>query len=467
MKTPGRRQGAAASKVRTGSTPGAQDSRSIQPPAGFDAREASTRLLHHILVKSRPLDEALGLLDNPEFAPLAPSDRTFARAIVSMALRRKGQIDDALARFVTSPLPEKRGRLDQILLTAGAQLLFMNTPAHAAINIAVAQTRADHGARRFASLVNAVLRRMAAARPDILTGQDAAHLNTPDWLWRRWCAHYGEDAARAIAVQHLLEPPLDLTVKSDAEDWAARLDGIALPGGSVRLAARGRIEALDGYAEGEWWVQDAAAALPARLLGDVAGLRVADLCAAPGGKTAQLAHAGAQVMAVDQSPKRLARLRENLSRLGLDAETAAADVTTWRPDTPFDAVLLDAPCTATGTIRRHPDIAHLKTPADLEKLASLQARLLDSAAQMLRPGGRLVYCTCSLEPEEGMAQIEGLLSNRPDFALEPISAESLGGPPEWVGEPGVLRTLPHLLPASDGKLSGIDGFFATRLRKIG
>ena len=233
-----------------------------------------------------------------------------------MALRRKGQIADALARFVTSPLPEKRGRLDQILLTAGAQLLFMDTPAHAAINIAVAQTRADHGARRFASLVNAVLRRMAAARLDILAEQDAAHLNTPDWLWRRWRGHYGEDAARAIAAQHLLEPPLDLTVKSDADGWAARLDGVALPSGSLRLAARGRIEALDGYTDGEWWVQDAAAALPARLLGDVAGLRVADLCAAPGGKTAQLAHAGAQVIAVDQSPKRLARLRANLTRLG-------------------------------------------------------------------------------------------------------------------------------------------------------
>ncbi len=467
MKTPVRRQAAAAGKAKPLGTPGAAGTPPAKRPAGFAAREAASRILHQILAKSRPLDEALALLDDPEFASLAPNDRAFARAIVSTALRRRGQTADALASFVTSPLPHKRGRLDQILLAAGAQLLFMDTPAHAAINVAVAQTRQDGGARRFASLVNAVLRRLAGTRAEVLADQDAARLNTPDWLWWRWCAHYGADSARAIAQQHLLEPPLDLTVKSDAQGWAARLGGLALPTGSVRLAARGRIEALEGYADGAWLVQDAAAALPARLLGEVAGLRIADLCAAPGGKTAQLAHAGAQVIAVDQSPKRLARLRENLSRLGLTAETVAADATRWRPLEPVDAVLLDAPCTATGTIRRHPDIAHLKSAADLEKLTALQTRLIDNAAEMLRPCGRLVYCTCSLEPEEGMAQIERLLSQRPDFTLEPISAEALGGLSEWVSAPGVLRTLPHQLRAADPALSGIDGFFAARLRKIG
>jgi len=467
MMTPARRQAAAAGKATRRGTPGTREGRTAKFPAGFAAREASTRILHQILAKSRPLDEALAILDDPEFATLAPNDRAFARAIVSMALRRKGQVTDALARFVTSPLPQKRGRLDQILLTAGAQLLFMDTPAHAAINVAVAQARQDGGARRFASLVNAVLRRLAGSKAEVLADQDAARLNTPDWLWRRWCTHYCADTARAITQQHLLEPPLDLTVKSDAQCWAARLDGVALPSGSVRLVARGRIEALEGYGEGAWWVQDAAAALPARFLGDVAGLRVADLCAAPGGKTAQLAHAGARVIAVDQSAKRLERLRENLARLGLEAETIAADATRWRPSEPIDAVLLDAPCTATGTIRRHPDIAHLKSPADLDKLAALQTRLIDNAAEMLCPGGRLVYCTCSLEPEEGMAQIERLLSQRLDFTLEPISAEALGGPSEWVCAPGVLRTFPHQMPAAEPGLSGIDGFFAARLRKTG
>lgn len=466
MVTPGGRQAAAAGKPKRRSRPDAQDEPTANMPAGFPARKASARILHQILTKSRPLDDALALLDAPA-ETLAPSDRGFARAIVSTALRRKGQIDGALARFVTTPLPENRGLLDAILLTAGAQLLVMNTPAHAVINIAVAQARADRGARRFASLVNAVLRRLAGARIGILGDQDAARLNTPKWLWTRWVAHYGADTAHAIAQQHLLEPPLDLTVKSDAQGWAARLGGEVLPTGSVRLAVRGRIEALDGYHEGAWWVQDAAAALPARLLGDVAGLRVADLCAAPGGKTAQLALAGAQVIAVDQSAKRLARLRENLSRLGLDAETVAADATEWRPETPFDAVLLDAPCTATGTLRRHPDVAHLKTPADLDKLAALQARLLDSAADMLRPGGRLVYCTCSLEPEEGIAQIEALLARRADLQLEPLADTPAGMRPEWLRPPGVLRTLPHQLPAAAPGRSGIDGFFAARLRKIG
>jgi 16S rRNA (cytosine967-C5)-methyltransferase len=434
------------------------------PPSGFDTRDLCARILRQILAKHQPLDEALGLLDRAE-PPLAPNDRAFVRAMVSTALRRKGQIDDALARFITAPLPENRGLLDEILLTAGAQLLFMETPAHAVINIAVEQSRRDRSARRFASLANAVLRRVARAGAEIVAAQDAARLNTPDWLWDRWATHYGEATAHAIAAQHLIEPPLDLTVKADPDAWAGRLSGMTLPTGTVRLATRGRIEALAGYDEGAWWVQDAAAALPARVLGDIAGRRVADLCAAPGGKTAQLAHAGAHVIAVDQSAKRLERLRENLARLNLEAETVAADVTEWRPDGPFDAVLLDAPCTATGTIRRHPDIAHLKRPDDLEKLAGLQMRLLDNAVAMLRPGGILVYCTCSLEPEEGYDQIERLLARRDDLTLEPIDPAPLGARQEWVRPHGVIRTLPHQLPAEEPAMSGIDGFFVARLCK--
>ncbi len=433
-------------------------------PAGFDTRDLCARILRQILAKHQPLDEALGLLDRVE-TPLAPHDRAFIRAMVSTVLRRKGQIDDALTRFITAPLPGNRGLLDEILLTAGAQLLFMETPAHAVINIAVEQTRRDRSARRFASLANAVLRRVARAGAEIVAAQDAARLNTPDWLWDRWSAHYGEDTARAIAAQHLIEPPLDLTVKADPDGWAERLGAVALPTGTVRLAARGRIEALEGYGEGAWWVQDAAAALPARVLGNVADRRVADLCAAPGGKTAQLAQAGAQVVAIDQSDKRLERLRENLARLNLEAETVAADATQWRADALFEAVLLDAPCTATGTIRRHPDILHLKTPADLEKLAGLQMRLLDHAVTLLRPSGALVYCTCSLEPEEGINQVERLLARRDDLTLEPIDPVPLGAHPEWVRPPGVIRTLPWQLPADDPAMSGIDGFFVARLRK--
>ncbi len=286
--------------------------------------------------------------------------------------------------------------------------------------------------------------------------QNADKLNTPEWLWRRWIQAFGEETAGKIAAAHLEEPPLDLSAKADAAGLAARLSGAALPWGTVRLAAKGRIEDIDGYAEGAWWVQDAAAATPAQLLGDVAGLRVADLCAAPGGKTAQLAARGAHVTAVDISASRLRRLKENLDRLHLEAEIVQANVGDWSPPEPFDAILLDAPCSATGTIRRNPDIPYLKSEADIAALARVQARLLAHALSLLKPGGALVYATCSLEPEEGEAQIEALLASRRDVFLAPIRAEELCLPPEVITPAGMLRTLPF-------HGGGMDGFFAARL----
>jgi 16S rRNA (cytosine967-C5)-methyltransferase len=312
-----------------------------------------------------------------------------------------------------------------------------------------------------------VLRRIARERPLLIAGLDPVALDTPAWLMRRWTATYGAGVARAIAAVHTIEPPLDLTVKGDPAKVAALLGGRVLPTGTVRLVPRGPVTRMPGYAAGEWWVQDAAAALPAKLLGNVRGLRVADLCAAPGGKTAQLAHAGAQVVAVDQSPARLARLRENLARLQLHAETVAADATAWQ-DGPFDCVLLDAPCSGTGTIRRHPDIPWLKSESDLESLAALQRALFAQAVRLLKPGGLLVYSTCSLEPEEGEHIVAVELARNSNLRRRPIAPAEVGGIAEFINRDGDLRTLPHQLADSpDPRLRGLDGFFAARIEKNG
>ena len=281
----------------------------------------------------------------------------------------------------------------------------------------------------------------------------------------RWVARYGEERAHAIAAANLIEPPLDLTVKSDPQHWAIEMSGRVLPNRSVRLLPKGRIEALPGFEQGAWWVQDVAASLPAHLMGDVAGKRVADLCAAPGGKTAQLALAGASVVAVDISKTRLKTLAANLARLGLAATTVAADAATWSPEERFDAVLLDAPCSSTGTIRRHPDIPYLKSPKDIEALAALQARLLDNATALLKPGGTLVYSTCSLELEEGEAQIAALLARNPAIQVDPILPGDVFGQPDWLQPPGFLRTFPYQLDLGTPEWSGMDGFFAARLKR--
>ncbi len=364
-------------------------------------------------------------------------------------------------------MPDKSGTLYPILLSAAAQLIFLKTPPHAAIDLAVTLAQYDPKAARFSKLVNAVLRRVASEGEAIAAGLDAARVNTPDWLWSRWVSYWDETRAHAIVASHLVEPPLDLTVKSEPELWAERLSGRVLPTGSVRLLLKGRIEALPGYDEGAWWVQDVAASLPARLLGDVAGTRVADLCAAPGGKTAQLALGGASVVAVDTSKTRLGLLAKNLERLGLEAEPVVADAATWQPEEHFDAVLLDAPCSSTGTIRRHPDIPYLKSPKDIEALAALQTRLLDNAASLLKPGGRLVYSTCSLEPEEGEAQVAALLVRNEALRLDAIAPDELYGQAEWIEPSGCLRTFPYELRLDGPDWSGMDGFFAARLVRAG
>ena len=434
---------------------------------GFDARQLAVRVISGVLDDRRPFEEAFDrALQIESLAALEPRDRAFARLIVATVLRRRGEFEAVLKPFIGKPLPERRGRLSSILLSATAQLLALDTPPHAAISLAVDQCRTDRDARRFDKLVNAVLRRVATEGPERLKALDAAALNVPGWMLKRWRTRYGETQARRIATSSLVEAPLDLSVKSDVGEWAKRLHGVVLATGSIRLAGGGRIEDLAGYAEGAWWVQDAAAALPARLFGDVAGLEIADLCAAPGGKTAELAAAGANVTAVDQSGDRLARIKENLKRLSLRADVVQADTTEWAPGRTFDGVLLDAPCTSTGTIRRHPDILHLKREADVAVLAALQSRLLDNAGRLVKPGGFLIYCTCSLEPEEGEEQIARFLARSPGFASVPITSGECGIEAAWITDLGHLRTLPFHLENSTAGHGGMDGFFAARLRRL-
>ena len=421
-----------------------------------------------MLLRGRPFEQGLEELAS-DLAKLEPRDRAFARALATTVLRRRGELEHVLKAFLERPLPKEAGRVWVALLTGAAQLVCLGTPAHAAVDTSVQAVRRLPGGARFAGLANAVLRRVGEKGPALLEGKNAAELNVPAWLRERWRKAYGPEVTAQIAEASLREAPLDISMKPEASphEWAVRLGGRVLPTGSIRLAAPGRIEELPGFGEGIWWVQDAAAALVARVAGDVAGKSVADLCAAPGGKTAVLAAAGASVTAVDISEKRLERLRANLHRLGLSAEVVAADAATWVPGRQFDVVILDAPCTATGTIRRHPDILHLKRAEDVARMADVQRRLLANATGLVCAGGVLVYSTCSLEPEEGEQQIEAFLADHPAFRRLPISAAELNADPAWITAAGDLRILPHQLALEPPELSGIDGFYIARLIRQG
>ena len=420
-----------------------------------NARLSALGALVHTLDKNKPLDSAWA--QDRHFAGFGPSDRAFAQLLVKTTLRRLAQIDDLLKHFVErSPSP----RILHTLRLGVAQLLWLDTPPHAAVHSAVEMTK-QLRMEKFSGLVNAVLKRVSKEGPEILAKQDAERLNTPQWLWNSWEAAYGAETTRAIAAMHLTEPPLDVTVKKDPEYWAQQLGGVVLPTGSVRLREARGLTQMPGFAEGSWWVQDIAATLPARLLGDVREKRVIDLCAAPGGKTAQLASAGAIVSAVDRSKERIAMLKTNVHRLKLQADYVTTDASKWLPSFAPDAILLDAPCSATGTLRRHPDVAWHRTPEDIARLTATQQTLLDHAIGMLTPGGTLVYSVCSLQPEEGEKQITTFLANHPEVELVPVSPAILGGMKECITARGEVRSLPCHLP----ELGGMDGFYAAVLKK--
>jgi 16S rRNA (cytosine967-C5)-methyltransferase len=427
---------------------------SERPPsdaAGLPARAAALDLLAAALSSRAGLDEGL---THPALAALEPRDRAFARALVMATLRCLGPIDAALQSRLKKPPPE---RIVHVLRLGVAQAFLLETPVHAAVATTVALAGRQKGGAAFKGLVNAVLRGLVREPPVL----DDPELLAPSWLYARWRAAYGEAEARRLAATIAQEPATDLTLKdpADADRLAAEFEGDVLKGGTLRTTRRGDVAAWPGFADGVWWVQDASAAVPARLLAVRAGETALDLCAAPGGKTLQLAAAGATVTAVDRSPERLKRVAENLKRTGLAAETMTADATAWTDARTFDAVLLDAPCSATGTFRRHPDVLWAAKPGDIPSLAAVQARLLDAAARRVRPGGRLVYCVCSLEPEEGEAQVAAFLTRSPDFALDPVSAGEAGAPEASLRPDGALRILPHHLSG------GTDGFYAARLRR--
>ena len=417
----------------------------------FRRGNAAAEILKSVWDEKRPLDEALAR--NKAMNQLAERDRGFARLMVMTCLRRRGQIDALLAGFLAKPLVGKTTDVMHCLRLGVAQLIWLKTPPHAAVH-AMVETVQAMGHEQMKGLVNAVLKRVAKEGEAVVAAQDEVKLNIPEWIYTGWQKSYGEAGARAMGLALQQEPPLDITVKNDAEGWAYKLGGIVLPTGSVRIMQAGRVDQLEGFAEGEWWVQDAAAALPVKLLGDVRGQEVLDLCAAPGGKTAQLAAAGAVVTALDKSPRRLMLLDENMHRLGFTVETVESDLLKYRPQKQFDAILLDAPCTATGTLRRHPEVIWNKTPDDVPELAALQRRLLNRVVKWLKPGGRLVYCVCSLQPKEGESQAVDFQPEEGKFAILPA-------PDSWkelgiVTDKGELRARPDKM----NEMGGMDGFYA-------
>jgi 16S rRNA (cytosine967-C5)-methyltransferase len=436
---------------------------------GLAARRIAADILDGVLHKHRTLDEQLdGAAAHPGLKNLSDRDRALMRRLVATILRRLGTLGHVLSRLLDRGVPTDAPRAQSALLIGAAQILWMDVPDHAAVDLSVRLVQSDRRAAKYAGLVNAVLRRCAREGHPLIEEVKSQTLDVPPWLLARWIAHYGETVARDIAVAIGHEPSLDLTVKSDTEQWATRLHGEILATGSVRTLLQGSVTMLPGFTEGHWWVQDAAAALPARLFGDIAGKTIVDLCAAPGGKTAQLVQAGARVTAVDRSPSRMARLRDNLARLTLEAETTVADAAEWLDQEnhgDIDGILIDAPCTSTGTIRRHPDVGWLRQESDIAALAAQQKRLLQKAVNRLKPGGMLVYCTCSLEPEEGEQAISALLATEPGMRRVPIEAGEVAGLTEILNPEGDLRTLPCHLPHEDPRLGGLDGFYAARLVK--
>lgn len=405
-------------------------------PSHADPRQMAALLVAGVVSEGQMLTDIV--LPNAD-----PATRARAQRLALATLRNLGRADAVLTPHLRKAPPEG---VMAALRVATVEMLELGAPPHGVVNATVTALRAQKKTTPLAGMANAVLRRASEFEGwHVLPVQ-----RLPGWLRRRLKGVYGEETVAALEAAHNAAAALDLTLKPGAKDVP---EGEVLPNGSVRLAAGVQVSALPGFDTGDWWIQDAAATLPATVLAAQPGERVLDLCAAPGGKTMQLAAAGAQVTALDMSGPRLKRLHENLARTGLSAEVITADALTWQTDAPFDAILLDAPCSATGTIRRHPDLPFVRKPGDVAELVTLQAQMLDHALTLLKPGGRLVYCTCSLLPDEGEAQILAALARHP--ALKPLPLPQM--PFGRATEDGGWRTLPGDLPG------GNDGFYMALL----
>jgi 16S rRNA (cytosine967-C5)-methyltransferase len=411
------------------------------------------------------------VLAGENFVPLGAGevadsrDRALANRLVTTALRRHGQLTEVISQLLEKGLPKKSGSFEAVLRLSLAQLLYLpDLGDHSALFLAVEAIKRDTKSRHLAPLMNAILRRAQAEAKTLRALPD--DLLFPDWLKTTWTNAYG-DVLPAFAEALTEGAPLDLTFKHDNPVLVELLGGRAISADTVRVDNRDApVGELPGYNDGRWWVQDAAAAIPARLIKLRPGARVLDLCAAPGGKTAQLVKAGYEVTALDNDAGRLDRLRDNLRRLNYAAEVVEADGTSYEPRRTFDGVLLDAPCSATGTFRRHPEVVWHRSARDIAGRVALQRRFISHATSLLAPGGTLVYCVCSLEPEEGEAQAAWIAANRPELEPDPVTASELPGLEMALTRDGWVRTHPALsLGDSGGKRGTFDGFFVARFRR--
>jgi 16S rRNA (cytosine967-C5)-methyltransferase len=442
----------------------ANRARKFTPPPiqveGLEVRAAAVNALSLVHHDKLFLEEALnqtasGLSD--------PRDRAFAHAMAATALRRKGQIEQILAQYVEHKLKARTGKAPFILLCGATQLLFMETEPHAAISTSVALASIDEKAQRLKGLINAVLRNISRDRDQIMAALPPADTNLPKWLHTRLRADYGPEMTMPIAEAHSFEANLDLSLKTPDLPKELEQFGELLPTGTLRLnIPHPAIPELPGFKEGNWWVQDAAAALPVQLLGNISGKTALDMCAAPGGKTMQMCARGAVVTAVDMSASRMTKITENLERTGLKANCVNIDALRFEPLHLFDVILLDAPCSATGTIRRHPDMPYIRGNDEVKLLLAMQRKLLRKAATLLQPSGLLVYAVCSLLADEGPKQVAAFLNEHADFKRDPVDPEHYPIPAQFISRSGDLRTLPHY---QIDQFQGMDGFFAARLIK--